>query len=319
MTSYFKLFLFNILILLKSNISFSQILKIVNLDYSIIETEIVNANNKDSILKLYNGIEKDNYYIHSTLRTFLLSDNRIIIELINKKGLIINNIDDFEKIKNIEFVYIKIPSLKNKLSYKYHGSLKNIDSFIKVKNLTLIDSTYEIEDKRTMNKLYKSDKGYYYEIQNLGKFNYWTFYPDLIVISYENSEDLVKYNDIDLNLDFGMIKAYELYNIDSIINNISINSILKKISYYEVFLNGQIIADISIKYNVHLFNELKINNGKNIIYIYKDSKNKFLVLENKIEEITEEIFINKLYAIQFCDNLFDLNSIIEYKIEKFKQ
>lgn len=96
----------------------AQNFSITTFDRTKIHTTLIDSTARVSLLDRYKAEQKPNLKKSGTARTYLLSDGRVVIEFFDRQGLLISNIQDFEKLNEVKFVKNRIWLLKKNISYK---------------------------------------------------------------------------------------------------------------------------------------------------------------------------------------------------------
>lgn len=114
------------------NQSVAQKLKVITSKKSEIEVVIIDSVKISSLLSTYLGKKDDSKFKDWTSKTYVLNDNRIIIEFFNRQGVLVKNESDFNKLKEVRFVKNQIWNLKKNISYKiqltYEQGLKILET-----------------------------------------------------------------------------------------------------------------------------------------------------------------------------------------------
>jgi len=98
--------------------SYSQELEIITTNKNKVKTLILDSLATSKILTEFNAKQNDSLRKKWTSRTHTLSDGRIIIEFYDKQSVLINSIQDFQKLEQIRFTKNTIDFLKKNISYK---------------------------------------------------------------------------------------------------------------------------------------------------------------------------------------------------------
>ena len=146
-----KQFLLIILILTTLN-SYSQKLEITTIDKSKVGVTLLDSVAKSQTLTQFKGIQNNSLRKEWTARTFVLSDGRILIEFYDRQAILVENLDDFKKLKLVVFVKNNVGFLKRNISYKIKCSFE--ESIQILRN----------EKPKRLNQL-KSDMPEYYDFE----------------------------------------------------------------------------------------------------------------------------------------------------------
>lgn len=98
--------------------AFQQKMLIITPDNSKIEVTIISDSVKDKLINDYNGIQDNSLRKQWTSRTYRLSNNKILVEFYDRQAALINDLDDFKKLKEVRFIKTYIDFLKKNVSYK---------------------------------------------------------------------------------------------------------------------------------------------------------------------------------------------------------
>jgi hypothetical protein len=98
--------------------SFSQKLEITTIDKTKILPTLLDSASKSQLLTQFNGRQDNTLRKKWTARTFLLSDGKIIVEFYDKNAVLIDNVEQFKKLKEVRFVKNTVDFLKKNISYK---------------------------------------------------------------------------------------------------------------------------------------------------------------------------------------------------------
>lgn len=170
--------------------SFSQTFEITTLDKSKVVVKLLDSITKSELLKQFNGLQDNSLRKKWTARTFLLSDGRVIIEFYDKQAILLNNIDQFKKLKEVRFVKNNIHFLKKNISYKIELSFvkgKQIIEADKPKRLTKYMSDlpewYDFE-------VYELSTGQILFLDKSENFKTATIFRDIKTLASENTSVL---------------------------------------------------------------------------------------------------------------------------------
>jgi hypothetical protein len=114
--------------------SFSQNLKIIKSDKTAVDVSIIDRSTISDLISAYNGKKDTSKFKDWTSKTYLLNDNRLIVEFFDKQGILINNETDFNRLKEIRFVKNQVWDLKKNISYKIELGYKQGLEIIKKEN-----------------------------------------------------------------------------------------------------------------------------------------------------------------------------------------
>lgn len=97
---------------------FSQNMRIIKSNNEFVDIVVINSATVSNLVSKFQG-KKDNLKFKEwTSKTYVLNDNRIIIEFFDRHGALITNENDFNKLKEVRFVKNQIWNLKKNISYK---------------------------------------------------------------------------------------------------------------------------------------------------------------------------------------------------------
>ena len=109
---------FFILLMLVAFTTYSQRMQIITLDNTRIEVRVLSDSIKTKVLTELQGKQDNSIRKQWTARTFKLSDGKILIEFYDKQAVLLNSIDDFNKLNSVRFVKNNIEFLKKNITYK---------------------------------------------------------------------------------------------------------------------------------------------------------------------------------------------------------
>jgi hypothetical protein len=167
--------LLTILLTLIAVNTFSQGFEVITSHKSIIKTKILDDKSKEQLLKAFNGVQDNGLRKKLTARTFKLSDGRIIIEFYDRQGIVVENLDDFQKLNEVTFVKNTVWNLRKNISYKI---------------VLTYEKGREIVNKEKPTRLtkFKSDQPEYYD------FEVYELATDQILFIYKSESE--KYSTI---------------------------------------------------------------------------------------------------------------------------
>jgi hypothetical protein len=167
--------------------SFSQKLDITTIEKSKESATLLDSASKSNLLTQFSGKQDNTLRKKWTARTFLLSDEKVLIEFFDKQAVLIDNLNDFKKLDRIKFVKNTVGILKKNISYKIELSF---------------DEGYHIAQNEKPKRIenLKSDMPEYYDFQvyelSTGQilfldksqnFKNAIIYPDLKTLSSDNT------------------------------------------------------------------------------------------------------------------------------------
>lgn len=106
------------LLLIVSINSFAQKMTIINFEGEKIEITLSNNEETKNLVNEFNGVKDDLLRKKWIARTYKLSNNKILIEFFDAQSALIENEEEFWKLKNVRFVKNNIWNLKKNISYK---------------------------------------------------------------------------------------------------------------------------------------------------------------------------------------------------------
>jgi hypothetical protein len=98
--------------------SHSQKLDIITIDKSKVVVTLLDSETKLQLLTQFDGKQNNTLRKRWTARTFLLSNEKILIEFYDKQAVLIDNLVTFKKLDRIRFVKNSVSFLKKNISYK---------------------------------------------------------------------------------------------------------------------------------------------------------------------------------------------------------
>ncbi len=98
---------------------------ITTIDKSKVTATLLDSAAKSQLLTQFNGRQDNTLRKKWTARTFLLSDQKVLVEFYDKQALLIDNIEQFKKIEEVRFVKNTIDFLKKNISYKIELPFEN--------------------------------------------------------------------------------------------------------------------------------------------------------------------------------------------------
>jgi hypothetical protein len=162
-------------------------MKIITLDKAQVEVIILDESTKNKFLHDLNGKQDNSLRKKWTARTFVLSDEKLLIEFYDKQAAVIENSDDFKKLDRVRFGKNTVDFLKKNISYKIELSYEEgsrIVQYEKPKRLTNLKSDmpeyYDFE-------VYELSTGQILFLDKSENLKSATIYPDLKTLSSENT------------------------------------------------------------------------------------------------------------------------------------
>lgn len=125
-----------IILMLTTLHSYAQRLDITTTDRSKIVVTLLDSASKDKLLKQFNGRQDNSLRKKNTARTFLLSDGKVVIEFYDKNAAVMDNIEQFKKLAELQFVKNTISFLKKNISYKIELAFEKGKQIIEAENPT---------------------------------------------------------------------------------------------------------------------------------------------------------------------------------------
>lgn len=141
-----------ILLLIISMNSFAQKMEIINRAEENIEITLLDTDKTKKVVKEFNGVKNESLRKKWTSRTYLLSNNKVLVEFYDGQSIIVDNQSDIEKLKEVRFVKNNLWNLKKNISYKIELSFEEGKQLVVTNNL------------QKLNK-YKSDLPEFYNFE----------------------------------------------------------------------------------------------------------------------------------------------------------
>lgn len=98
--------------------SFPQKLDITTIDKTKILVTLLDSASKSQLLTQFNGKQVNTLRKKWTARTFLLSNEKVIVEFYDKNAVLIDSVEQLKKLEEVRFVKNTIDFLKKNISYK---------------------------------------------------------------------------------------------------------------------------------------------------------------------------------------------------------
>lgn len=173
--SKYIVFIFNLFVVYQMS---AQNFSITTFDRTKINTTLIDSTTRVSTLNHYRGVQNPNLKKSGTARTYLLSDGRVVIEFFDRQGLIINSIQDFEKLKEVTFVKNRIWLLKKNISYKIELTTEQANQILKSETPERLRFDSEVPAEFTID-VYQLRSGEILFMEK-DKGRHWnTLFPDL--------------------------------------------------------------------------------------------------------------------------------------------
>jgi hypothetical protein len=167
--------------------SFAQKMEIITRDEEKIEITILDSEKTKEVINEFNGIKNEPLRKKWTSRTYLLSNNKVLVEFYDGQSILAENQSEFKKLKEVRFVKNNLWNFKKNVSYKIEIPFEKGKQLAKSNNV------------RRLNK-YKSDlpEVYDFEVYELGTEQILfidlsansksaTIYKDIKTLASENS------------------------------------------------------------------------------------------------------------------------------------
>ena len=132
--------------------SFAQKMEIITLAEEKIEVTLLDAEKTNEVIKELNGVKNESLRKKWTSRTYLLSNNKVLVEFYDGQSFLAENQSEFEKLKEIRFVKNNLWNFKKNVSYKIEIPFEEGIQLSKSNNI------------ERLNK-YKSDLPEYYDFE----------------------------------------------------------------------------------------------------------------------------------------------------------
>lgn len=163
---------------------------ITTIDKSKISTTLLNSAAKSQLLTQFNGRQDNTYRKKWTARTFLLSDGKVLVEYYDKQAILIDNIEQLNKLEEVRFVKNTIDFLKKNISYKIEMTFEKGKQIIEADNpkrLTQYKSDlpewYDFE-------VYELNTGQILFLDKSENFKAATIFPDIKTLASEKTSVL---------------------------------------------------------------------------------------------------------------------------------
>ena len=114
--------------------SFSQKLDITTIDKSKVSAALLDSAAKSQLLTQFNGRQENTLRKKWTARTFLLSNEKVVVEFYDKQAILIDNIEQLKKLEEVRFVKNAIDFLKKNISYKIELTFEKAKQIIEADN-----------------------------------------------------------------------------------------------------------------------------------------------------------------------------------------
>ncbi|WP_265428985.1 hypothetical protein [Chryseobacterium sp. YIM B08800] len=287
--------------ILISQKAISQQMVITTKDNSKINIKIIDSSKIANLVSSFSGKIDSLKFKNWTSKTYTLNNNEIIIEFFDRQGALINNENDFNKIKDVRFVKNQIWNLRKNISYKtellYEKGLRILQTQ-KPKRLTQFDEIYGLKK----DGVYELKNGQILFLNDYGTKKYAGIYPDLKTLS----SDEVNISEIYYNVDNEEDLMKKLANGDAMLDY--------EPNEHHIYPN---YIDDLIKNHQLKFLEDKVYIKDFYANLYKSDKNGYYFLIDEVNQKNGAGSKMKIVEVNIFENLSELrNAQAEY--EKFK-
>lgn len=171
-------------------ISFSQTLDITTLDKSKISIRLLDSTSRSQLITLFNGRIDNAFRKKWTARTFLLSDGKVIIEFYDKQAVLLDNIEQLKKIREVRFVKNKIDFLKKNISYKIELTFEKGKQIVVAENAKRL-TQYKSDLPQWYDfEVYELSTGQILFLDKSKNFKAAAIFPDIKTLASENTSVL---------------------------------------------------------------------------------------------------------------------------------
>jgi hypothetical protein len=167
--------------------SFSQTLDITTIDKSKILSTLLDSASKSQLLTKFNGRQDNTLRKKWTARTFLLSDEKVIIEFYDKQAVLIDNLDNFKELERVRFVKNTIDFLKKNVSYKIELSYEEGNNIVQDEKPKRLNNLKSEMPEQFDFEVYQLNTGQILFIDKSQNFKSASIYPDLKTLSSDNN------------------------------------------------------------------------------------------------------------------------------------
>lgn len=281
MKYYFSLFT-----ILFTQFFYAQKMKITTKDNFEVPLEIIDSSKISDLVSLFSGKIDSSKFKNWTSKTYVLNDNRIILEFFDKQGALLNTENDFNKIKDVQFVKNQIWNLRKNISYKtellYEEGLKILQTQ-EPKRLTQFAEIYGY----TNDGVYELKSGQILFLNDYGTKKYAGIYPNLKTLSSEE----VNIAEIYYNADDEEKLMKRLANGDAMIDY-EPNKHLIDPKYIEDLIKNHQLQFLEDKVYIKDFYGNLYKSDKNGYYFLIDEVNQKNGAGNKMKIVEVNIFEN---------------------------
>ena len=161
-------------------------MKIIYPNQFEIEVEILNKQELSELIMNKYGVVSKSFHKDLTARTYSIDSNRLVIEFYDKQGVLVSNIEDFERLKKVRFLKNQVGFLHPRISYYFEISEDEADILIAQfngKHLKTYESEFEDYFGFKVFQLSNNQVIIRYEGES-------TLYEDLEALAFDNGQVL---------------------------------------------------------------------------------------------------------------------------------
>ncbi|KIC64219.1 hypothetical protein [Chryseobacterium taiwanense] len=285
-----KLIVFFI-ILITSNL-LSQNMKIINNNKENINIKLIDSTTISNLVSTFNGKKDLSKYKKFTSKTFVLNDHRIIIEFFDRQGVLINNENDFDKLKEVRFVKNRIWNLKKNISYKTE---LNFEQGLKIRESEKPEKLSKFKEIYGDSSLgvYKLRNNQILFLNDYGTKKYAGIYPDLKTLASEEINISEQY--------------YSSDDEEILMKKLASGDALTDFEPNEHLVYPKYIADIIKNHKLELI-EQKVYIKEFYGNLYKSKRNGLYFLIDEINQKNGSGSVMKILEINIFDNLIDVRN-----------
>jgi hypothetical protein len=170
--------------------SFSQKLEITTIDKTKILPTLLDSASKSQLLTQFNGRQDNTLRKKWTARTFLLSDGKIIVEFYDKNAVLIDNVEQFKKLKEVRFVKNMIYFLKKNISYKIELTFEKGKQIIEAYNPKRLSQFKSDMPEWFDFEVYELNTGQILFLDKSENFKVAAIFPDIKTLASEKTSVL---------------------------------------------------------------------------------------------------------------------------------
>lgn len=170
--------------------SFSQTLDIITLDKSKVVVKLLDGIAKSQLLTQFNGRQDNTLRKKWTARTFLLSDGKVVIEFYDKQAILIDNLDQFNRLEEVRFVKNTIDFLKKNISYKIELTFEKGKQIIEADKPTRLTKYKSDMPESNDFEVYELNTGQILFLDKSENFKTAAIFPDIKTLASEKTSVL---------------------------------------------------------------------------------------------------------------------------------